>query len=87
MQIILDKAKLCAPASAHAHLMEKMAFPDYYGRNLDALYDMLTDLCEETEIVILSEEEGIGSDYLTRLISVIEEATEVNAYLSLIVTD
>ncbi|HEY2061141.1 barstar family protein [Amycolatopsis sp. NBC_01480] len=27
-----------------AAIAEAMSFPDYFGRNLDALYDMLTDL-------------------------------------------
>ncbi|WP_121003199.1 barstar family protein [Saccharothrix australiensis] len=31
-------------SAALAAIGEAMAFPDYYGQNLDALYDCLTDL-------------------------------------------
>ncbi|WP_433269785.1 barstar family protein [Actinosynnema sp. CS-041913] len=31
-------------SAALAAIGEAMEFPDYYGRNLDALYDCLTDL-------------------------------------------
>lgn len=31
-------------ASVYGHLSECLEFPDYFGNNLDALYDCLTDL-------------------------------------------
>ncbi len=34
----------------HEYIAEKMAFPDYYGHNLDALYDCLTDITEPTAV-------------------------------------
>lgn len=36
----------------HEYLMEMFDFPDYYGKNLDALYDCLTDIDEPTAIGI-----------------------------------
>lgn len=50
MQIILDAARMTEPASAHAYLKEMLRLPDYYGNNLDALYDCLTEL-SDTEIL------------------------------------
>ena len=38
----------------HQYLKEKLEFPDYYGNNLDALYDMLTSLEEGTFIEIIN---------------------------------
>ncbi|WP_458403102.1 barstar family protein [Methanobrevibacter sp.] len=35
----------------HDYLMEALNLPDYYGKNLDALYDCLCELDCEIEIV------------------------------------
>ncbi len=39
------------PEKAHDALARALSFPDYYGRNLDALHDCLTDL-DDTQLVI-----------------------------------
>jgi ribonuclease inhibitor len=44
----------------HDYLMEVLPLPEYYGRNLDALYDCLTDL-DETALVITHLEEATSS--------------------------
>ena len=41
---ILDGAMMDTKEKAHQHLQEALGFPAYYGRNLDALYDCLTDM-------------------------------------------
>ena len=38
----------------HRLLAEQLDFPDWYGGNLDALYDCLTDLTEETTVILSS---------------------------------
>lgn len=50
-QIYLDGNLLSDAAQMHAYLKEQLEFPEYYGNNLDALYDCLTDL-ENMEIRI-----------------------------------
>lgn len=57
-QITLDGNLLADAAKVHEYLKEMLEFPEYYGSNLDALYDCLTDL-ENIEITInLPEEDG-----------------------------
>ena len=41
--LLLDMNEMESEEAVHNYLMEKLAFPDYYGKNLDALSDMLTD--------------------------------------------
>ncbi len=41
---ILDGAMMGTKEKAHVHMQEALGFPAYYGRNLDALYDCLTDM-------------------------------------------
>lgn len=35
----------------HDYLMEALNFPDYYGKNLDALYDCLCEINCEIELI------------------------------------
>lgn len=50
--IILDGNQMTGRAALHAHLKEKLALPDYYGGNLDALNDCLGERRERELIVI-----------------------------------
>ena len=40
----LSAADWDTPEKAHADLAKALSFPSYYGHNLDALHDCLTDL-------------------------------------------
>ena len=44
MKVIIECEKLTERRKAHRYLAKKLEFPDYYGGNLDALYDVLTGL-------------------------------------------
>ena len=39
----------------HDYLMEALSLPEYYGKNLDALYDCLTEMECEIEVINASE--------------------------------
>lgn len=52
MQVFIDGRKITDKATLHAYLKEQCKFPDYYGNNLDALYDVLTDRTEPLEICL-----------------------------------
>ena len=49
-EYILDCREMQGKKKAHAYLAEKLSFPSYYGKNLDALYDCLTDISEPTAV-------------------------------------
>ena len=42
MQVIIDGRKMTDKQKLHDYLKEHCNFPEYYGNNLDALYDVLT---------------------------------------------
>ncbi|MBR6823890.1 MAG: barstar family protein [Firmicutes bacterium] len=50
-QIQISAAHWSTPRAAHEALKEALSFPDYYGHNLDALHDCLTEL-SDTQLVI-----------------------------------
>ncbi len=79
--IILDATMLRERLPAHDYLKEALALPEYYGRNLDALYDCLTEL-GETEIQFVNLD-AAGDSYFSRVLSVFQEAREENPRLHL----
>ena len=40
------------------YLKEMLEFPEYYGKNLDALYDCLTDLVDVEITITAPDEDG-----------------------------
>ena len=52
-RIILNGKRMISREVAHAYLKRKFCFPDYYGRNLDALWDLLSTTKTDTEIVLV----------------------------------
>ena len=49
-EMTLDVSNLADRGEFHALLKEALEFPQWYGENLDALYDCLTDLSEDIEV-------------------------------------
>lgn len=45
-EYILDLAEINSREQLHDVLASALELPDHYGRNLDALYDCLTDMSE-----------------------------------------
>ena len=69
----------------HAYLSEELGFPSYYGKNLSALYACLTELSDDTRIILdISEtEEDEMIDYLQRMAEVISDAVDASDYLEM----
>ena len=86
-KVILNCEKLLQRKQAHLYLAEMLDFPDYYGKNLDALYDCLTEVGECIIVLegedILRESEGYGA----KVLKVIKEAAHANPGLKLEMQD
>lgn len=52
MRFVLDGARIADRAALHRALAEGLRFPEWYGGNLDALHDCLTDISKPVEIEI-----------------------------------
>ena len=82
---IIDGRTVTSMADVHGALAQQLAFPEWYGNNLDALHDCLTDLREETDLSMVHPEallETLGPAY-GRLCRVLSDAAEENPYLKL----
>jgi len=76
MKIILDAKRLSQKEEAHAYLKQMLGFPDYYGNNLDALFDCLTEL-KDVEVNFINQEQA--GEYFARIYPVILDAAKENA--------
>ena len=52
MRFVLDGSSVGSREALHRTLAAGLRLPDWYGGNLDALHDCLTDITEPTELVI-----------------------------------
>jgi ribonuclease inhibitor len=87
-EVILDGQKMTDRKNLHELFSENLHFPEWYGRNLDALYDCLTDISEDTKITIINWEqarENLGS-HAQALQNVLEDAGKANPQLKICIS-
>ena len=85
---VLDGKKITDKEILHDILKNELDLPDWYGRNLDALYDCLTEAAEDMEIVIKNKEvlECCLGRYAAGLWKVLRAAEQENQSLKVTVS-
>lgn len=85
--VTIDCSLMTVPDEVHDLFAREMEFPDHYGRNLDALYDMLST-CPETELTLVNAS-AIQKmfRYGDNLMLAIRDAEKANPLLTLIVNE
>lgn len=81
--IKLDLNKMTSLPALHNYLHQALELPEYYGMNLDALHDCLTELAVPTEILVpaqVKDEKYLGW-YGEQLLAVLQDASEENEAL------
>ena len=83
--VILDETTAPTKEALHQHLARELNFPDWYGSNLDALFDCLTSLSEEVSLSLdeVTLAEALGP-YAQRVKKVLTRAAEKNPKLQLL---
>ena len=82
-RVILNCENLLEREQAHQYIAQMLDFPKYYGKNLDALFDCLT---EQGECIIVLQGEDIlhqADSYGAKVLKVLKEAVRANPNLSL----
>lgn len=79
LELLLDAQSLHTRAQVHDALAAAFAFPADYGRNLDALYDLLT-VCPPTRLTLRHAEHLVDAlgNYGELLLRVLADAAAEN---------
>ena len=82
-RIRLDVTNISTVKALHIYLAYMLDFPAYYGKNLDALHDLLGDIAEPTKSVLVGRAAGDEmSAYLSRLEHVFEDSAQENGQIT-----
>lgn len=81
--VVIDCTKLVDEASVHDAFAQALEFPACYGRNLDALYDMLSSSPELTLTLTNASALGKLFRYGDNLKLALEDAAKDNPLLTL----
>ena len=74
--VILDAKKMLENERMHEYFAKKFDLPEYYGKNLDALFDCLCEINEPTLIKLKNEnvlEAGLKENLVTLFYDVCSE--------------
>ncbi len=78
---VIDCREMTGREEAHRCLAEKLSFPGWYGKNLDALYDMLTSTPPLRLVFICSEALEQLGPYGARLRETVLDAAKASPVL------
>ena len=81
MKVILDALRLQQKEEAHKYLREALNFPDYYGENLDALHDCLTEL--DDVVIEFVNADKVSGGYFAKVMNVFMDSAEDNQGLKI----
>lgn len=84
---VIDCKEIMDRISAHEYIAKILEFPEYYGKNLDALFDCLTDLGKCTIEIINVDSLACIAEYAGPLLAVFKEAAECNNRISIVINE
>lgn len=63
----------------HEYIKEKLEFPDYYGENLDALFDCLTEMDRKT--IIIKDSKIVDEEIVATFVDASKENPDIELIL------
>ena len=86
-RIELDRTRVIDKNSMAVYMDEIWSLPDYFGGNLDSLYDCLSEYARDVDIVL--ERDSIEyistNDYAYNTVTVLSKAAQENPHLRILI--
>ena len=78
--LVLNLTGVASREEFHRRVRDAFGLPQYYGNNLDALHDCLTDISEKTVVIIKGSDEAEDSvkAYVERFLMMCTDVAEEN---------
>lgn len=87
-EFVLDGSKMTNREEAHLYLKKELDFPAYYGMNLDALFDVLTDIGKPTLLKFINWHDLLAmGEYGKNMQNTILDADKENPYLTILIEE
>lgn len=85
MDFILDCSKMYSVSEIHTQLIKTLPLPEYYGRNLDALWDVLSTFKGPARIILENYNQTPKSTkpYIDTMIKMIKRLSEKRENINL----
>lgn len=74
-KIFINISQMSEQQEIHEYLAKQFNFPDYYGKNLDALFDCLTSITTPTAVLAVINAQD---EYHKKIKNVLDDAQEEN---------
>ena len=88
-EIVLDGLEIESLEAVHDRFAQALGLPAWYGRNLDALYDLLTERTGPVRLLVRHREallDGLG-EYGGALCRTLEDAGRANPELEVVFSE
>lgn len=82
-EYVLDFAGLDSRQALHAYLKEVFPLPDYYGRNLDALWDCLYQSFDGPTRIVLRNTQALPASLRTALLELFSDLEREDSCVTL----
>lgn len=85
IELKLDASAVTGRSELHDLFAQTLSFPEWYGRNLDALHDCLTALTEDVRVTVAEDEliGTLGERYVRTLLRLLRDCAEENPHIQL----
>ena len=85
-EIELDANRILSKPDMGEYMSEIFSFPEYFGKNLDALYDLLSEVDEDTDIILTRQtvRQICASRYAYKVLLTLSDAAEENPHLRIL---